>query len=150
MTRRWQDPRFVNRLKRITKRIDMASSTDAGPGRRADQIRLLARKLEENTLLNTVRSRDRCRQLALDILELLDEEDEEHLATPQFGDPDHAGAFDRLHEAIRTCSEAREQAELTRLFSASDRVHRQTDENGSSGTPDGRLVVDPDISTKSA
>jgi hypothetical protein len=60
------------------------------------------------------------------MLELLDEEDEEQRAKPQFSSPQHAEAFEHLHAAIQACDEAREQAELTRLFVMSE--HRNRDE----------------------
>ena len=53
----------------------MDSGTYLPADERVERIRLLARKLEDSTVLTTASSRARCGKLALEILELLGEAD---------------------------------------------------------------------------
>lgn len=90
-----------------------------------DRLLLLARKLEDRLLLDSVASRADCRTLALEIVELLEQGDSDAVAQPAPGAVLDQEVVARLAEALRTCREATEQAELTRVFTMSERIERQ-------------------------
>jgi len=92
---------------------------------RHDRLLVLARKLEDRLVLNTAASRADCRALALEIIQLLDDEDSDAIAQPAPGTALDPEVVARLAEALRTCRDASEQAELTRLFTMSERIERQ-------------------------
>jgi ribosomal protein L17 len=99
---------------------------------RVELIRNLAAKLLDQTVLNTAKSRADCRQTAVELILLLDEEEVVQQAQRAAAFDQHDDAILRLAEAIRGCRAAGEQAELTRLFTMSERMHRQKGE-GTSG-----------------
>lgn len=81
---------------------------------RIDQLRALARRLEDRLPVNTRTARSDCRTLALQIIELLDIEDRQSESDlPRSADK---ALSDRVRQATGACREASEQAELTRLF----------------------------------
>jgi hypothetical protein len=117
----------TSRLSRVQPPlIPVATPTVDATGDRALRIRLLARRLEDKATLNTRHSRAQCRHLARAILELLEEEDRQGQARSRIRDPRSAVA--RLRNAIQACRHAGEVAELTRLLSVSERVHRHSTE----------------------
>jgi hypothetical protein len=55
---------------------------------RVKRIRALAIQLEEQTVLNTVRSRARCREVAREIIDLVEAEDDFERRAPRVKRPD--------------------------------------------------------------
>jgi hypothetical protein len=93
---------------------------------RVESIRTLALKLAELTILNTPGMRARCRTVATEIIRLLDDEDAGRRSLPTSDFEEHHAAVQRLAEALRACREAGEQAQLTRLYTKSERLERQS------------------------
>ena len=87
--------------------------------RRVRRIRALAIQLEEQTVLNTERSRSRCREVAREILSLIDAEDQCEHATSARAPQHDPEVLHRMTEMLQTCRAADERAELSRLYSMS-------------------------------
>ena len=85
--------------------------------RRVRRIRALAIQLEEQTVLNTARSRARCRDVAREILNLIDAEDQFEENSPAEQPQDDPEVLRRITQTLRTCRAADERAELSRLYS---------------------------------
>ena len=92
------------------------------------RIQTLAAKLAELSVLNTAGVRERCRDIALEIVGLLTEEDAYRRSLPVSELDSHEAALERLAEALRGCREAGEQCELTRLHVISEQLHRARDD----------------------
>jgi hypothetical protein len=93
---------------------------------RVELIRELAAKLPDSTILNTVKSRARCRQLAGEMMLLLDEEDACQ-SRPSCAPEDNRAARERFMEVVRTFRETVEHATASRLYVVSQRVRRKQD-----------------------
>jgi hypothetical protein len=108
----------VNRTER--PRVGHATSDQ-----RVEHIRAIAAKLLDLTVLNTANSRAVGRELAAEMMRLMTEEDAYQQSHPSPAFTEYQKTIERVAEAIRACKEAGEQAALTRLYSASERIHRK-------------------------
>ena len=88
------------------------SSTNATSDGRVERIRETAAKLLDSTVLNTKKSRATCRELAVAMIQLLDDEDAFHDSRPAPAFEEDNEAMHRLAEALRACRETGEQEEL--------------------------------------
>jgi hypothetical protein len=108
----------------------MAPSAHNGAGskaseRRVGRIREIAGKLLDVTVLNTASSRARCLELAAEMVQLITDEDAYQQRGRSSAFAEYQETIQRAGEAQRACREAGEQAELTRLYTASERIHRK-------------------------
>ena len=85
----------------------------------------LATQLLDASVLNTAKSRARCKELALEIVELIQAQDADQRVVDTPALREARDVVMRLSEALRGAREAGEQAELTRLYVKSERLHRQ-------------------------
>lgn len=77
---------------------------------RIDQVVALTRKLEDRILLDTPSAWADCRVLALEILELVDDEEGSRTARTDPPEPMNREVVQRLLEAISACRNAGEPA----------------------------------------
>jgi hypothetical protein len=87
---------------------------------RVERIHAIGLKLAELTLLKTARSRARCRELAAEMIALLPRRMLTSGRNPL--STSSRQGFDRLRAALVGCREAVEQAQLTRLYTMSERM----------------------------
>ena len=102
-----------------------ATTSDA----RLERIQDIAAKLLDSTVLNTVQSRGRCRQLAVAMLQLLDEEDARQSRLSRIAE-DNRAAKRRFKRTIRAFRETVEQARASRLNIVSQRLKRTRGQPG--------------------
>ena len=104
----------------------------SGPHRseqRVDEIRTLAGKLADATVLNTSTNRARCLEFAAQIVTLVNEEETYQRSLDNRGDDQFAAVRQQLADAMRGCIDAGEQAELTRLYVLSEHLQRRSEES---------------------
>ena len=91
--------------------ISAHPSCTNSPEPRVEQIRTLAGRLLDSTILNTAMSRARCRELAAELIRLIEAEDQYQQAQAVAADV-HLQATQRPPDLLRAC-EVGEHAELS-------------------------------------